>query len=829
MAPQTVYPSAFLNNINSTSKPLNMTLELSGVDQIYGLASTYEEVTYGMPGVSYGDEGLVYGGLVAVPNSKPYISDKSTLTISQKLEPEQGRASISSMSIILIDKNGEITDLVSPGGDIVSEILGRDCTIRIGFVNTNWPSDYYVAFRGIVTNVVSQSGQITLTLGDANQKRRTALFQVEKTNLTSAIDAVTTTIPGNSFEAFYAPILGPDSTYDSAISLFMKIDDEIMQYVTPGVTTTTVTRAALGTIAAIHDIGAEIVHSIQIQDHPLTIALKLMLSGWNGPYLSNVTCIAIGTTIDTPSVPNAILLNNGKDANLDYGLTVGDWVTISGSTAGNDGTYQITEIEDAQGFVNNVLRLDTNLTLENPASTVLLAFRSKYDTLPVNAGLKLSPIDVDVLGHENLRDNYLNSGVYTMRHYVNSQQVGKDFIEQQLYLPIACYSLTRYGRLSVNQTRPPIATETIQFLNLGNIINPESITITRGLNTRKFWNSIQYQYDQNIDGSYASVLRSIDTDSLNNIGIVSLLPINGNGMRSDLGAATLVQRASTNLLSRYKNAAYEINLKVIFTVGSQIEVGDIVALQDNGYLHLSNFDTGQRNLGTTLFEVTNKSLDIKTGVVSLTLTSGVTGNASDRYGTISPSSLVTTGSSSTQVKIISSYSATTHDESTKWVDYIGLPVTVRNDDYSIIDTAVLQSVDNIGSPVTLTLVTPLSFTPTAGMIVDVPNYPTSTLVSDNQLYKIIHAFLDPLIPLTGGVNNYSFTVGAGDISKILVGSVLYLRDQTFTTISSDLVVTEVDTGTNTVTVKTDIGFIPTSSFYAELVGFADGGAGYRIF
>ncbi len=290
----------------------------------------------------------------------------------------------------------------------------------------------------------------------------------------------------------------------------------------------------------------------------------------------------------------------------------------------------------------------------------------------------------------------------------------------------------------------------------------------------------------------------------------------------------MLHRVANNFLSRYKNSAYEISLSVLFNVGTLIEVGDIVALQDDGTLFLTNFGTGERDLGTQLYEVTYKSLNILNGDVQLKLTSGVQGTAADRFGTVAPSSIVNATTSAYIAVDISFAPPPATDESYKWIPYIGLPILVHDNTWTNQTQVTLTSVDNSVTPTRLYYSGTLGYSPAAGDIVDIPYYPTSTVSTDNLLYKLIHAFLDPTVPITGATTTTAFTVSGGNIGKFLVGALLYVRDATFTNISSDVTVTNVDTGTNTVTV-TDMGLIPSPSFSAELVGFADSGAGYRIF
>lgn len=827
------YPSAFTARLSDPSKKLNMTLQIDGLDVIYCITPVYKTIVYGDP-ITYGEPGVYYGGGMLLDNSRPYISTQSSLNFSQKIEPEQGRGSITTFSIVLIDKNGEVSQVMSPGGGILPEILGVNCTIRIGFADTGFPQNYYVAFRGIITNVVANSGQVTVTIGDANQKRRSAVFPSETVTLLSNINDTTLTIPTTDATAFYNPILGPDNTYDSTVKLYAKIDDEIILYsTTTSGQINAVTRGARGTVAAPHNANASITQSIEVTDHPLTIALKIMLSGWDGPFLTGIVPQALGTNFNpaTPSVHNAIVLPIDKDAVIDYGLSIGDFVTVSGSTMGNNGDYPITAFNKAQNTNNAVIRIATALAYE-VSNSLSLSFRSKYDTYPISAGLKLSPMDVDVAQHEYLRDDFLNAGDYIMRPYIQDQQVGKDFIESELYYPIACYSLTRFGRLSVNETTPPIANTSLQILTAANVLNAQSITNTRGMNNRKFFNEIQYSYDLQDDGStYSTVLTSLDTDSLNLIGIVSLLPIQSSGLKSDLGAASLISRVSINFLNRYKRGASEIAMTVNFSVGAQIVCGDVVAVVDNGFLKITDFNTGEQNLGTQLFEVTDWSLDLKTGLVKLKLVSGVQGQAADRYGTVSPSSLVADFpfSTSTQLQVNSSYSAVSGDETLKWDGYIGQSVIVRTFDWGVSGQSTISSLDDSSIPYIINLGAALPFTPTAGMIVDIPKYPTDTNPITNALYKAIHGFSDPTINIVTATASTAFSVSASDIQKFNANAIIYVRDSTFTNISPNVKVGTATSGTNIVTCG-DLGFTPSGgNYYAELVGFADLGPGYRIF
>lgn len=834
---QTVYPQNFLLANQRTDKPINVVLEIDGLDFAFGLGTTYKKLIYGDPVLYYGKPGIVYGGLIEEPGVKPYLSLDSSLTIQQRIEPEQGRSSTATLTFVLVDKNQEVSQVISSGGGFLDEIMGRACIVRSGFTTTSYPQDYFVVFRGTITNVVVTGGKISLTISDGNQRRRQAVFAAQKTKLTAAL--TDTTPSGTSEDVFVQDttgfpfnVIGPSLSYESGLKTYIRIDDEWMEYavIGSGATQFYAKRGSRGTMVATHDIDATVEGGIELEGNAIDLALKIMLSGWGGPWIQDIVPQALGTKLDPPIpvIPQAIVLPDKKDAIADYGLTTGDYVYVSGSVAGNDGTYTITDIQSNSLGNNNILIVNSSLTLETGNPAVTLAFQSKYDTLPDFAGLKLTPQDVDVQTHEDLKTLYLGDTRYSLRLFIQSQQTGKEFIEKEIYYPIGAYSLSRYGRLSVGLTKPPIAGATLQFLNVDNVLEPQTMTITRGLNNRRFFNQIQYEFDPTDNNQYQYVVRALDTESLELIGQMTLLPIKASGVRYDLGGADLASATTKKLLQRYKRAAFEIKLTCNFTVGIQIEAGDIVAIQDNGQLQLLNFDTGVRNLGISLFEVIDRTLDLKTGRVSLVLLSGVGGQANDRFATIAPSSKLTAASTISSLYIEDSYGAIFPGaEYDKWSDYVGLPVLVHSDDWSNAEVVTFTGFDPADN-YKMYISPPLSFVPAAGDIVEIPEFPTDPNPVTNQLYKVVHAFLDPATPVTVGISDDTFTVSLSDVTRFAVGQTILVHSPEWDFYSVETQISSVDTLTGVLTTAASLGYSPSAGDLVELTGFSDGSGPYRF-
>lgn len=826
------YPVVYLDKANEVSKQLNVVVCIEGVEKCISTVATYTRVRYGDPGVDYGDPGLVYGGLRLDDGVQVGLSMDSSFTISQRLEPEQGRGAVGTITLVFVDLNQEFTRLISPG-QTLNDILGNKLIkVYMGYADTSFPDDYFVIFRGYASKTRAQSGKIFIELSDANLKRRTPVFVNQISKTTAEILPMDTVINLNRVTGFARGILGPDGLYDSGVKYYVRINDEIMEYNNTGIINDTqinVTRGARGTIADTHDVDSDAQAAVQIEGNVIDLALKIMLSGWNGPYISDIPIQSIKDLADFGFRNNALRLVDGFDAVEDYGITVGSYVYVTGSTAGNDGTYVVQSILNSPSRKNNIITFTTSFpNLEFPATSVRLAVRSKYDTFPITCGLKMRPTEIDVKGWEDLRDLYFNADFYDMRFFLKDKQTGKEFIEKELLLPSGCYSITRFGKLSVKLTLPPIAGEKIPVLDISTTLDAKNITVERALNNRRFFNEVEYKYDIDDQDEYRSISNFLDTDSLNILGLTSRLPIQSKGLRSDLGAEQFVNRRGINLLNRYKDAAYEItNLKTNWGTGSFIEAGDVIIIKDDGQLQISNLETGIRDLGAQLFEVIDRSVDIKTGQITLKVLSNLGYDVNDRFAVISPSSRVAaTGSTVNSIKITDSFTAKyPENERAKWDTFINLPIQIHNDDYSISYTREFLGF-SAGDPYLMLIDSPLPIVVDDTFIVDIPYYPDNDLVYDQQLYKTVFCHIDPTVDVLSGISNFSFTVPMIDADKFKVGLPIIVHNNDYSLLSVEAKVQSVTM--NTIVVDVDLGFTPSAGQKVELIGFKDEGGPYRI-
>lgn len=908
----TNYPDEFLLQNQKPTKELNVVVEIEGYATKFSTGQTFKTLRYGEAGIVYGGAGLVYGGLIPDKNALPLLSLRSGMIFSQKTEPEQGRASASVPTLEFIDKDGFMTNLISPDQQLDEVLGGRQVKIRMGYRNTSYPEDYFVVFRGYISDTTSAPTKVMMQLTDANLKRRNQIFFVGKTqikrvvknftpaevdvvndrfvipshglqnnmvvnlntdnslpspfasgtdyfvvnalsgsfqlslteggspiNITStgvgtlqfvliALGTTATVIPLYKVDGFLDPILGPDGTYDPTFTGYIRVGDELMSYQEGAIdsvnNTILVTRGARGTVAAQHNTDDDAEAAFGLQGNLIDLALKTQLSGWGGVWISDLPISSFGQTGDPQLglIQNSMTLPDKVDAVEDYGLAVGDYIYVDSGP--NAGTHIVSGFLDSNKYRNKVVLLEADVVTEN-MTTALFSTRSQYDTLPFGAGQKMRPVDIDVAAFRLGKLRYAFQADCTLDFLIDEPESLKEWIERELLLPVGGYSVTRFGRLSVAFTKPPLAGQLLVTLSNENVINPQSMTVTRGLNSRKYFSEVQYYYDSNIDGEFTSVLKRLASDAVSKTKTSVVLPINSKGLRTDLSAETFVDRRSAYILSRYKGAAYTIKMDVNFEAIAQIEASDVVAVVDQGGLKIANLETGQRDLEAQLFEVIERSMNIANGTGTVTLLSQLGYQINDRFGGISPSSLVT-GGTPTVIEYQDSFGkAFPNNEWKKWVDIIGDRVRIHSEDYTFDEEVTLLGFDAT-NPYKMLVSPPLSMAPQVGWIIDVAKYPDNADKNDNAKTKLLYSFIDPTINITGGTSTTVFTVDPARAAEITPDLPVFIRNDDFSIVSSEAEVLSV-VG-DTVTLKTPIEFVPVAGYKLELIGFIDGSGPYRI-
>jgi hypothetical protein len=713
-----------------------LVLEIDGVTTKYGARIISKYAVIGEELV-IGDDWTI-GGLMPVEDQNDLISltDGTSTSIKQQLDPSKGiGSSISSMQIALVDKNGAATELVSPGV-VVEDILGRRAKVYLGFQNTAFPDDYIPVFRGIIDDIQAKPGSVVLNLAHPDQKKRQTLFP----KLTGSLVGDITNSDGLIFLAFDGDIIiDPHLTADEdGINTFVKIGSEWLQ-ITYGAGDGGVSgpwfveRAQLGTTAAAHSDGAALEVMYRLKGNVMDLALWLMLSrpigeGYNyGSYLYAQPITSFVFVNSDESFENAIFFAD-IDLVEKYGVRVGDSIqTLDVDDSANLFTaYQsiISKIETrwdgtlvfVEGQNGNTISLVTEV-----GSSATASFVSPYNAL--NMGLGMSPDEVDIDEHERIKRIALSS--FEVELYIKEETNIKELIEQQLYSVAGAYSLPRKSKASVGLTIGPIPGTNAPIITREDVTNAGQIVVRRTTNNN-FANTIIYKLDKSwTDDEYNTGIVTTSATSKSRIPVgTKAMVIEADGLRTSLNGSTLATAASNRRLNRYKFGAEAISgLKVTYKKGFRIEVGDIVLLDADG-LNLLNSAEGNRSPEPKLMEVINKSLDLRTGQVSLDLVD-TSYSTQTRYCLISPASRIKAGTSTTQF-IIEQWQTNSvygSNEYLKWTRFLTdgrtIAVKVRSSNFTTrnAETEILSIVGNV-----VTLASGLGFTPQAGDFMELASF-----------------------------------------------------------------------------------------------------------
>ena len=790
----------------------NLILEIDGIPTLYTAIDTFKIARYGEDGILYGDPLLLYGGGVKIADQETLISlDGSSSSLQwQLLQDKGGSSSVASMSIDLIDQDGKISKLVSPGF-VLNDLLSAKCKVYISFNGANHPEDSVLVHKGTIKQITTKPASCELVIAHPEQQKRQELFIKQTSKLVSSINNSVTAIDVVSTAGFILPTAGHIESY-------ITLNDEIIQYTgIAGNQLTGCTRGALGTLAAAHAAGDEADTFYKLSGDAIDLALKIMISK-SAEYFATEDIIHIGKA-DPSLIDDNIIFFKHPDIQSRNGLVIGDLVRITGSLiVGNNTTGDIIT-----GFgKNNIgswvsLALSYAQELNSPAS---IEFKSKYNVL--TEGMGITPDDIDVERHETLKTRF-SSTVASYEFYIKDTIKGKEFLTEQIYYPSGFYSLPRKSRASVGITVPPIATDQAVVLDEISIVKASELKPTRSID-KNFFNAYIIKYDElpNVD-KFTSAKVFFSADSQNRILNVGNKPktIESQGLRTSGATDVLIRINARRFLERYQFASESIsNIKVLFKDGFRIDIGDVVIFGSPG-LKVTDLVQGSRNFQPKLYEVINKKLDLKTGDITVDILS-TSFNLDGRYGVIAPSSKIISGNT-TSVIVQDSFSTRSPSiEKTKWNDYIGELVYVHNYSYTLGQEIVLLGFDP-QNDYKMLFDGALSFTPDSTFVVDIAYYGDDLSNVVKSKLKLLHCFMGPQLTVLNPISPVVFDVS--DISKVFVGSILRIHTYDYSVDSIEVVVSNI-TG-NTVTVSTPLGFTPLIGYFIDLVGFKDQGLPYR--
>ena len=360
--------------------------------------------------------------------------------------------------------------------------------------------------------------------------------------------------------------------------------------------------------------------------------------------------------------------------------------------------------------------------VEEVATSALLKIRSQYDVWP--DGLRMKMDEVDISEHDDIKNTFVVD--FSLDFYLVDEINGKEFISQQIYDPVGCFSLPRKSQASLGIHVPPLPNENIISLDIDNVVDPKAIKIQRSTN-KNIINTILYKYETlaTDPDTFTQTTLSLDSAAISqlNVGRRSKV-IEAQGMRTALSAEARATATASRRLKKYSKGAEFLNgVKVLFKDGFNVEVGDKFLL-DFSSLQISDIQSGTRSGDSRIMEVDNKRINLKTGLVTFNLVD-TNFDKDTRFGLIAATSKIKSATDGTTWVIEPSFGSRFGDnEYRKWEKYIGANIKIVSPDYTTRDgSAILTGI----SGNTVTVNTSVGFTPVAGDFMILDNYSNQTL------------------------------------------------------------------------------------------------------
>lgn len=667
--------------------------------------------------------------------------------------------------------------------------------------------------RGALEESIGALALITLKLEDGS------VLQVTQasTNLDSTL-----TIEVLKAESF----LTPAPAY--GLRTYLRIEDEVIEYT--GKTATQFTGCIRGALAskdqraegAHHDTEESVESFYRLEGDAITMALRLLMSdGVGGNSITGVEIKDIGD-VEGVLIPNAVYFF-GIDLSRDYGVVLLDKASITGDTvpANNVIDALITDVVSTQYGSYMVLDQPLSLSLNTPAT---VSFKSKYNVLPLGAGLGLTGEEVDVPRFEEIKERFTSS-IFVYDFYIKNTKEAFDFIDREILFTTGAYPIPRLGKISIAYTSPPLGFNGILKLDEDSTSEPQTNKITRSIN-RYFYNAVVFAYnDAVVDERFLSGDINPDTESRNRIKIgARSLTIECGGIRPTPESLEVIRVLRDRFKEKYRFGAEVIEVQAMYGKSFNADVGDVALF--GGGLNLVDSKNGSRTFAPRLWDVLNKTITPVTGEVKLTLMDSAYSLAVGRYGIISPSSLCGIGSTTSRLKLKASFDleGSPVAESVKWRDIVGIKLLVHSEDWAVSGETFLMRVSP-SDPYALDINPPLAFAAADNYIVEVAPYPDSVDAFENSIGKAVYVFTNPTVAVTGGVSNTSFNVDISEAPLFKIGAILLIHNEDYTLLSPEVKVLSV-AGT-LVTVDASLGFTPAALHEVELIGYKDGGAPYR--
>lgn len=792
-------------------------LDIEGVDLIFGARPILKVLEWDedSPDALW-DNDLNWDGTIGDPKSRDWISLTDTTTsIGQQIAPDKGStSSISTVNIAIVDKNAEVSKALS--FNEIGDILGRKAIFSIGFANGTYPEDANPIFRGVIVDFYTDAGKVMLSLASPESIKRQLFLEKFQTKLFGPFVDIGGGVIGTAVEStagFYPP--------QDALETYFRINDEIVKIVEiVSDTLLYVERAQLNTVEASHEVGDDVESFYLLKGKPLDLALKVMLSKEGNEFFESLDVPRSINFVNVTDVRSGAIIFEYFNIQDKTGLVIGDKVKLNSALNTIEANIIGFDFLDDGG---SVILVDNPLVNE-PEYSGSFSYRSKYNTLSTGLGMLTSEVDVEQFETTKIQSagSFVDYEIYIKDSIDNA----KDFIDQQLFFPQGLYSIPRKARSSVKSILPPFSSDIVPYLGTENILNATSIKQRRSIH-KYHYNTYVFKYNiDSIEDKYLTGKIIVSGDSIDRIPIgKKQLKIESDGLRDNPETTNIIENTGQRLIDRYQFApTYFDDIEVNYKTGYALEVGDVVPFGGED-LQIIDLATGDRGRKFELFEIYNKSLNIKTGNVKLSLVSTSFAIAA-RYAVVSLSSKLGTGSTTNRIRLKKAFDTGEYvKESDKWLRYAGQIVAIRSDDFTYYEEVELKGVDPSDSSFLL-LEDDLSVAPQQDYIIEPAEYKDDA--EENVRFKLEFGHFSPEILITEVINNKEFRVSLSDAVILPLGSSVVINSKDFTRDSFGQTLSIDSVDADLVTLNEEVSFTPQVGDVINNANFLDDGFPYFL-
>ena len=176
-------------------------LEIEGLP-LFGIREVYRYPRFDDPGLFFDTPGLFFDDVIRDPSAHALIDlSGSTKTITQQLFQDRGiAASVTSMTISLVDKDQILTKILSPGV-VIEDLLSRKANFYLNFGRGAHPEDSMPVLFGVVDSIDAGSTTVKLKISHPEGLKRQDLFTRIQAKATARLRYRSKQIQGINYQA----------------------------------------------------------------------------------------------------------------------------------------------------------------------------------------------------------------------------------------------------------------------------------------------------------------------------------------------------------------------------------------------------------------------------------------------------------------------------------------------------------------------------------------------------------------------------------------------------------------------------------------------------